>query len=48
MSAPYLLYTLLLPSLSLHFLLISRQIDEVFIRCDLFTVMCIIALHLSC
>ena len=36
-----------LPSLSLNFLLLSRQIDEVFIRCGLFTVMCTMGLHLS-
>jgi len=49
MSAPYLLYTLLLSSLSLPFLLLSRQIDEVFIRCGVYTltVVCIIGLHLS-
>ena len=48
MSAPFLLHTLLLSSLSLLFLLLSLQIDEVFIRCGLFTVISIMGLHLSC
>ena len=46
---PLSLPTFPLPSLSLPFLLLPRQIDEVFIRCgcSVFTVMCTMDLHLS-